>query len=157
MLKRKSWVFTLLLLGLGLVLVPTALATQPKEFNICFEWAPEGSPWGYCAVSEDFPLFTGCVLQDDTPGRAAHGTYVSFVYDLGNLPDPDDPAFVPRGECEYNLATYDIPGKGRPPFSGQPVLAMSGCTGELEGLHVQGKAPPFPEECMTLTYHFDPR
>jgi hypothetical protein len=58
----------------------------------------------------------------------------------------------------YNLATFSIP--GRPDVMGDPVLALSGCTGEFEGLHVQGKA--LMDEVMQglpmiLTYHWDPK
>jgi hypothetical protein len=148
--------------------VPTASATQPEEFTFLFAFAAPGQDWGYCGWSTDFPLFTGCVVQDNTPGRAAHGIFYSFEWEF--VPDGDDgllydlPTLAEvtgagdpflRGECEYNLATFDIP--GRPEAVGTPVFASKGCTGpELEGLFLQGKAG-LGATGFIIKYHWHPK
>jgi hypothetical protein len=145
---------------LGLVLVPTASATKPEPVEICFAFALPNPDWNYCIWQSEDPLLVGCVVQPEAPGRAAHGTFYSFAFTpvwdgmfLKDLPGMGEINL--RGTCEYNLATYNIPGRGE--FAGQPVLAMNRCTGDLEGMHGQTKAPPAPEPCMDFDIHWEPR
>jgi hypothetical protein len=153
--KRRLWIVSLSLLVLGLVLVPAAFANEPQEFTLCFDWADP--PYAYCWASPDLPLFTGCVVQPQTPGRAAHGIFYRLPDYQTQLLPPDHPDFYSDGTCEYNLATYAIPGKnpGRPEYSGDAHVTMNRCTGALEGMYVQGTGP-LGEFCVTMKYHYGP-
>ena len=130
MFRRKFWILALLMLFL--FLVPTASAKPPTDVSGWFDWA-DGDPYSYCFYTGDYlnpdGVIQGCVIQPDSPGRAAHGTF----YDLPYPFDDDD---EPRGECEYNLATFDIP--GRPDDPGDPHFTMNRCSGSLQGVHMVG-------------------
>ena len=149
MFWRKISLFALFLLVL--FLVPSVSATPPEEINGYFYWAPDGSPYNYCLFSVDNDgapdgFLEGCVIQPDSPGRAAHGTFYQFP--LFPEHDPDNTT----GECEYNLATFTIPGRGS---VGDPKFVMNRCSGSLEGLHMNGTGEA-GEFYFTGTYHFAP-
>jgi len=125
-----------------LIVVPGAAAKRPGTCPFCFWWAAETEPYFYCFWSgpwgEVTGPFKGCVIQTDTPGRAAHGTFYQFEFDFPagdpfttffhDLPDPSEAT----GTCHYNLATFNIP--GRPGEMFPPKPAMNHCTGSLEGM-----------------------
>jgi hypothetical protein len=133
MFRQKFWILALLLLFL--FLVPAASATPPTDVSGWFAWAED--PYAYCFYTGDFGqpdgILQGCVIQPETPGRAAHGTF----YDL---PYPFAPPFEPTGECKYNLATFDIP--GRPEDPGTPRFTINRCSGSLQGMHLVGEGVP---------------
>jgi hypothetical protein len=149
MFRLKLGFFALLMLVL--LVVPSVFATPPEEINGWFYWAPEDSPYNYCLFSADDNgapdgFLEGCVIQPDAPGRAGHGTFYQFP--IFPVHDPDNTT----GECEYNLATFYVPGRGD---VGDPRVVFNRCSGSLEGLHVNatGEAGEF---YWTGTYHYGP-
>jgi hypothetical protein len=146
MSRRKIWILVMLMVGM--VLVPSVLATRPAEISGWFAWAEE--PYAYCFYSGEFlqpdGIIQGCVIQPESPGRAAHGTF----YDL---PYPFEPPFEPAGECQYSLATFSIP--GRPDNDGTARFSIHRCSGSLEGLHMIGTGLPYQFD-WEGSYHYEP-
>jgi hypothetical protein len=139
MFNHKIWIFGLLLLGL--VMVPSALATQPAELKGYFdEFVPgEGDiPTVYCLhTGEEYGVpdgfLDGCVVQPNKPGLAQKGIFTGHVGEK-------------EGTCEYSLRTFDLDGIARGTFYR--------CTGDLAGLHL--KAVGWTNGFWEGSYHFDP-
>jgi len=139
MSKHTLWFLVLLLLGL--ILVPTAFATQPTEISGYFDEFVPGDPTTptiYClhtGESYDVPdgFITGCVIQPYKPGLAQKGTFTGWV----------DRKY---GTCEYNLRTFDLDGIAR--------FSMNRCAGDLAGFHMKGVG--WTNGFWEGSYHFDP-
>ena len=138
--------FALLAMLFVLLLVPTVFATPRESYLAAFKFTTDSSYYAYCIWTVDEFLdadgmIEGCVVQENTPGRAAHGTLYAYAFPFDGFDPEVDPDTIDN-HCEYNLATFDIPGQPGQ-FNGPPQFTANRCVGpEWQGLHIRGTSDP---------------